>query len=129
MKRLSLVLLAAGLIVSLSNCQKQSDEEFILGFAKTVCYKMADCATESISKMSDAQKKQMAAYMPSHAKCDKELNKEFGKEENTFVLTSDDKALGQKCIDEVLNTACNKMQREMASCKQFNALAKKKGKS
>ena len=107
-----------------------SDKEFIQDFAKNLCYKMADCSTEAIKKMPEAQRKQMSAYMPSHEKCDKEISKEFGKEEaNNVTLTSAEKALGQECMDEVKNTACNQMQKQIASCKKFSSLVGKRSKS
>jgi len=131
MKKISLTILMAGLVLSLTNCQKQSDEEFIINFAKTACYKMADCAAESMDKMSEEQKKQMMAYMPSHENCDKEIAKEFEKEENKITLTSEEKAIGQECLDEIKGMACQQLQtqKEIASCTKFNSLVEESNKS
>jgi len=130
MKRISLIFLTVSLIIGLANCKKQSDNDFIKDFAQNLCYKIADCATESLNEMPEMQKKRMASYMPSHEKCDEQVDKEFSKEENKFVLSSEEKTLGQECMADVKKTACSQMQKTLPSCKKFNSLlVSKKGKS
>ena len=127
MKKFILTILTTSLIFGVAiNCKKKSDEEFVAEFGKTVCYKVADCTAEKMKGMPEAQMEQMKAMMPSRESCDKRGNE---KEHKTIVLTSEEKALGQKCIDEMKKVTCDEMSKEIPSCKEFSEIIVNKEKS
>jgi hypothetical protein len=130
MKKILLTILSTGLIFGVAvNCKKKSDEEFLAEFGKTVCYKVADCTLEKMKGMPEAQQQQMKAFMPSRESCDKKGHAENPKDHKVIVLTSEEKEMGQKCMDEMKKTSCNEMGKEVPSCKEFTALLESKEKS
>jgi len=130
MKKILILTITSGLVFSAgTNCKKKSDEAFVAEFGKTVCYKVADCTAEKLKGMPEAQQQQMKAYMPSRESCDQKGKAGEDKDHKIIVLTTEEKALGQKCMDEIKNISCDALGQEVQSCKEFSAVIESKTKS
>jgi len=121
-----------GITVALTfavNCNKKSDEAFVAELGKTLCYKVADCAAESLKQIPEAQQQQMKGLLPSRESCDAKGVEKNEKVHEAIVLSREEKEMGQKCMEELKKAPCSSMGDEAASCKEFTSLMESKKKS
>ena len=118
-------ILISGIFLIVSQCSKPSSKEFAEEFGLTVCYKMADCASEQLKDLSAEEKKFAMGMLPTRESCDSpdsKFRKQYSKESDNekVEFTSDQIALGQKCMEKMKATACSEMEKPISECEEFS---------
>ena len=118
-------IILTGIILFVSNCGKPSSKEFAEEFGLTVCYKMADCASEQLKNLSAEEKKFAMSMIPTRESCDspdskfkKNYSNESDKEKKEF--TSEQIALGQKCMEKMKSSSCSDLEKSIPECEEFS---------